>query len=59
MERVEMAARKVVAAVAEGDMLRTQMMIVRRLFKHDPFNTITLQQQIAQKLLETGKYVTA
>jgi butyryl-CoA dehydrogenase len=56
MLRVQAAANKVLAAVAEGDMLRTQMMILRRLLKHDPVNTIALQQQIAQRLLETGSY---
>ena len=52
-------ASKVVAAVAEGDMLRTQMAIVRRLAKHDPVNVIALQEKIASRLIETGKYVTA
>jgi len=57
--RLEAAAKKVVAAVAEGDMLRTQMAIVRRLAKHDPVNLIALQEKIASRVLETGKYVTA
>jgi alkylation response protein AidB-like acyl-CoA dehydrogenase len=56
MEKVESAARKVIAAVAEGDMLRTQIAILRRLAKHEPFNTIELRQQIAQKVIERGKY---
>jgi butyryl-CoA dehydrogenase len=59
MERVESAARKVIAAVAEGDMLRTQLAILRRLAKHEPFNTIELRQQIAQKVIERGKYTLA
>jgi alkylation response protein AidB-like acyl-CoA dehydrogenase len=56
MEKVESAARKVIAAVAEGDMLRTQIAILRRLAKHEPFNTIELRQQIAQTVIERGKY---
>ncbi len=59
MNRLEAAAKKVIAAVAEGDMLRTQMAIVRRLVKHDPVNVIALQEQVAARVLETGKYVTA
>jgi len=55
-EKIESAARKVIAAVAEGDMLRTQLAILRRLSKHDPYNTIELRQQIAQKVIERGKY---
>jgi alkylation response protein AidB-like acyl-CoA dehydrogenase len=56
MEKVESAARKVIAAVADGDMLRTQGAILRRLAKYEPFNTIDLRQQIAQKMIERGKY---
>jgi len=59
MEKVESAARKVIAAVADGDMLRTQLAILRRLAKHEPFNTIELRQQIAQKVIERGKYTLA
>jgi hypothetical protein len=56
MEKVEAAAKKVSAAVAEGDMLRTQLAIVRRLAKFEPFNTVALRQQIAQRMIETGRY---
>ncbi|MGD0793438.1 MAG: acyl-CoA dehydrogenase family protein [Terriglobales bacterium] len=56
LEKVEAAAKKVIADVAEGDMLRTQLAIVRRLSKHEPFNTIALRQQIAQKTIEAGKF---
>jgi hypothetical protein len=59
MEKVESAAKKVIAAVAEGDMLRTQLAILRRLAKHEPVNTIELRQQIAQKTIERGKYTLA
>ncbi len=58
-EKVEAAAKKVIADVAEGDMLRTQLAIVRRLAKHEPFNTIALRQHIAQKTIEAGKYTLA
>lgn len=57
IERIESAARMVIAAAAEGDMLRSQMSILRRLCKHEPFNTVALRQAIAQKVLEAGKYV--
>jgi butyryl-CoA dehydrogenase len=58
MSRLEAAAKKVIAAVAEGDMMRTQMAIVRRLVKFDPPNVIALQEQVAARVLETGKYAT-
>jgi alkylation response protein AidB-like acyl-CoA dehydrogenase len=56
MDKIESAARKIIADVAEGDMLRTQMAILRRLAKHDPVNTIGLRQQIAEKVIERGRY---
>ena len=56
MEKVEASAKRIIAAVAEGDMLRTQLAILRRLAKYEPFNTIELRQQIAQRAIEVGKY---
>jgi alkylation response protein AidB-like acyl-CoA dehydrogenase len=58
-EKVESAARKIIAAVADGDTMRTQLAILRRLSKHEPFNTIALRQQIAQKVIARGKYTLA
>jgi alkylation response protein AidB-like acyl-CoA dehydrogenase len=56
MGTIETAVRKVIAAVAEGEMVRTQMMIVRRLSKHDPVDTIGLGRRIAQGVLQAGRY---
>lgn len=55
-DKIESSARKVIAAVADGDMLRTQLSILRRLAKRDPYNVIELQQEIAQEVIERGKY---
>ena len=57
MARVEVAARRVLAAAAEGDNLRIQTAILRRLMKHDPVNVIALRQQIATRTIDAGKYV--
>ena len=57
MERIESAAKAVIAASAEGDMLRSQMAVLRRLTKYDPFNAIALREKIAQKVIESGKYL--
>ena len=56
MEKIELSARKVIAAVAEGDMLRTQVAMLRRLAKLDPTDTITLGRQIAHHVLDAGRY---
>ena len=53
---IESAAERVLAAVAEGDMLRTQMTIFRRLSKHEPVNTIALGREISAAMVEAGRY---
>jgi alkylation response protein AidB-like acyl-CoA dehydrogenase len=57
MERIESRARKVIAAVAEGDMLRMQMAVLKRLNKYEPVNQIALREQVAARTIEAGKYV--
>jgi alkylation response protein AidB-like acyl-CoA dehydrogenase len=56
MERIELAARKVIAAASKGDMLRTQTAILRRLAKHEPSDTVGLGRQIALQVLSAGRY---
>ena len=56
MARIEVSARRVLAAAAEGDNLRIQTTILRRLMKHEPTNVIALRQQIAARMIEAGKY---
>jgi alkylation response protein AidB-like acyl-CoA dehydrogenase len=53
---IEGSAERVLAAVAEGDMLRTQMTIFRRLSKHEPVNTIALGREISAAMVEAGRY---
>jgi alkylation response protein AidB-like acyl-CoA dehydrogenase len=55
-DKIELAARRIIAAVAEGDMLRTQLTILRRLSKHDGADTIALRRQIAKHVIQAGKY---
>jgi alkylation response protein AidB-like acyl-CoA dehydrogenase len=56
MSTIELSARKVIAAVAEGDTLRTQLTILRRLSKHEIADTISLRRKIAQHVIRAGKY---
>ena len=53
---IESAARQVIAAVAEGDMLRTQLAIYRRLVKHEPADTISLSRSIARAAIDKERY---
>jgi butyryl-CoA dehydrogenase len=53
---IEASSRKVIRAVAEGDMLRTQMAILRRLAKCEPADTIAVGREIAARVIEAGRY---
>ncbi len=55
--KIELASRKIIAAVAEGDMARTQLTILRRLAKHDPADTIALGRQVAKHVIAAGRYL--
>jgi butyryl-CoA dehydrogenase len=57
IDTVERSARKVIAAVEEGDALRTRMAILRKLLKHDPVDTIALGRRIARQVIKAGRYV--
>jgi len=56
-ETIQARARRVIAAVAEGDLLRTQMAILRRLGRFEPADTIALGRQIAAQVIAAGRYV--
>ena len=56
MTIIEPAARRVLAASAEGDMLRTQLAILRRLAKHEPADTIQVGRTLARQAIDAGKY---
>ena len=56
MSSIELSARKVIAAIAEGDALRTQLTILRRLAKHNPTNTVALRRRVAQYAIQAGKF---
>jgi alkylation response protein AidB-like acyl-CoA dehydrogenase len=57
MEKIDSAARAVLAACSEGDALRTNLAVLRRFTKSDPINAIALRRQIAARLIQAGKYV--
>jgi alkylation response protein AidB-like acyl-CoA dehydrogenase len=56
MSRVDFSARQVLAAVADGDTLRTQLAALRRLMRWLPVNTIRARQRIAEFLIDSNKY---
>jgi butyryl-CoA dehydrogenase len=52
----EQAARRILAACAEGDELRTQLAILRRLARSTPSDTVALSRAVAKKCIEIEKY---
>jgi alkylation response protein AidB-like acyl-CoA dehydrogenase len=57
MTRIEEAARTILAASSEGDMLRTNLAILKRFTKREAINTIEIRRRIADRLLEAQRYV--
>ena len=53
---VEQAARRVLAACGEGDMLRTQLAILRRLLRSTPTDTVALSRTVARHCIDAEKY---
>jgi alkylation response protein AidB-like acyl-CoA dehydrogenase len=53
---VEASAERILGATAEGDMLKTQMAIYRRLAKHDPINTVALGRAVAEEMIAAERY---
>ena len=56
-ERIVSSARQVVGAAAEGDALRTQLAILRRLAKHEPANGVALSRKVAAAVIGKGRYI--
>ena len=53
---MEAHARQSLAATSEGDELRGQLGLVRRLLRWQPLNTVALRRRIAKRLCELGNY---
>jgi len=55
--RVEASAKTALAAMAEGDTLRTLLAALRRLLKVTPVNTVVLRRQLADATVERRTYL--
>jgi alkylation response protein AidB-like acyl-CoA dehydrogenase len=56
-QRVEAAARSALAAMAEGDTLRTLLAALRRVLKVTPVNTVALRRRLADATVERARYI--
>jgi alkylation response protein AidB-like acyl-CoA dehydrogenase len=57
--RVEAIARETLGAMAEGDVLRTQLAALRRLLKVPPINTVAPRRRLAEATVAKGAYLFA
>lgn len=55
--RIELAARSALAAMADGDVLRTQLAALRRLLKVTPANTVVMRRRLAEATVAKGNYI--
>jgi alkylation response protein AidB-like acyl-CoA dehydrogenase len=56
MERVEHEAKRAIAAVHEGDMLTTQMAVLKRFAKRPAMDTIALRRSVAAAVQAQDRY---
>ncbi len=54
--RIEASARTALAASVEGDMLRTQLAVLRRMIKREPADTIGLRRTVADAVLNANGF---
>jgi hypothetical protein len=55
--RVEAAAKSALAAMAEGDTLRTLLAALRRILKTSPANTVAMRRALADAVVARGGYI--
>jgi len=55
--RIEVSAKTALAAMADGDMLRTQLAALRRVMKVTPANTIAVRRKLADETVARGSYI--
>jgi len=56
-QRVQAAATNALAAMAEGDTLRTLLAALRRVLKATPVNTVALRRTLADATVARGSYI--
>jgi len=56
-ERISYWAKTGLASMEAGDMLRTQLSILKKLTRYNPINIIALKRQIAERVIEAEKYL--
>jgi hypothetical protein len=56
LDRIEISARRLLAAVEEGDTLRSLLLALHGLTERETIDTVALRRQIAEAALEAEGY---
>ena len=54
--RIDASARQALAAMTDGDSLRTMLAALRRLLKVTPVNTVVMRRRLADETVQRGAY---
>ncbi|GGG03351.1 acyl-CoA dehydrogenase family protein [Paenibacillus abyssi] len=56
-ETIESLAKEALSAIETGDMLRTQLSVLKKLTRRSSVNTVQLKRQIAARVIQSEKFV--
>ncbi|MGD9677576.1 MAG: acyl-CoA dehydrogenase family protein [Vulcanibacillus sp.] len=56
-DRISVIAKDTLAAMEEGDVLRTQLSILKKLTRYTPINTVAIKRRIGAKIVEAERYI--
>jgi len=56
LPKIDFWAKQILAAISEGEELRTQLMGIKKLAKYTPVNTVALRRQLAENAIPAARY---
>ena len=56
LPKIDFWAKQILAAISEGEELRTQLMGIKKLAKYTPANTVALRRQLAENAIPAARY---
>jgi hypothetical protein len=54
--QLDLMARQILAAIAQGEELRTQLMGLKKFTRYTPINAIALRREIAESVIPVARY---
>jgi len=54
---MDLWAKEALAAIEEGDVLRTQLVALRKLARYNPINSVAAKRQAADAVIAAEEYV--